>query len=106
MPPVGDLDRLRRAGAGAFGEAAGPVAADHLDAGMLAKPGGEDLGGAVVQNIDGPVGGHVDEDGGVGVAAPFGELVHAHDGERVDLGIGQRPDQPDQQGTRRRDTQP
>ena len=30
MPPVGDLHRVRRAGAGALGVGAGPVPADHL----------------------------------------------------------------------------
>lgn len=105
MPPVSDFDRLRRALAGAFGVTAGPVAADHLHAGMLTQPGGEDLAGAAVQDIDGPVGGRVDEDRGVGLAAPFGEVVHAQDRDRADLGVGQCPDQPDQQGAGHEDAQ-
>jgi len=34
VEPVGDLDRLRRAGAGSVRERARPVTADHLDAGV------------------------------------------------------------------------
>jgi hypothetical protein len=40
VPAVSDLDGLWRAGAGAVGVGAGPVAADHLGAGVGAKPGG------------------------------------------------------------------
>jgi hypothetical protein len=41
MPPVCDLDRLRRSGRGAFGEERRAVPADDLDAGPLGEPGSQ-----------------------------------------------------------------
>jgi hypothetical protein len=47
VPPVGDPDGPRRALPGAVGVDVGPVAGDHLDAGVVAQPGGEGDGVAV-----------------------------------------------------------
>ena len=44
VEPVGNLDRLRSAGANAVGKGTGPVAGDDLDAGMRLQPGGDGLG--------------------------------------------------------------
>jgi len=52
VPPVGDLDRARRAPRAAVGIAAGPVAADELRAGAGSQPGGERISGPVGQHID------------------------------------------------------
>jgi hypothetical protein len=51
VEPVGDLDGVRRSGAGTVGVGAGPVPADHLDAGMSGKPVGERLGVAAFQQV-------------------------------------------------------
>jgi ethanolamine transporter EutH len=45
MPPVGDLDRERRAFCCAFGVAAAAVPADHLHARVGVQPGPERLRG-------------------------------------------------------------
>ena len=44
MPPVGDLDGLRRPLAGALGVGAGPIAHDDLDRRMVLEPRGQGLG--------------------------------------------------------------
>jgi hypothetical protein len=76
MPPVGDLDRVRGAGGGAFGVAAGPVPTDHLHSRVCSQPAGEGLGLTVGQHVDRLTGFHVDQDGGVAVTPPLCELVH------------------------------
>lgn len=49
MPAVGHLESIRRALAGAVSIGTGPVARDHLHAGVLAQPGSQDSGLAVRQ---------------------------------------------------------
>ena len=88
VPAVGDLDGSWRAGAGAVGVGAGPVAADHPGAGMLAKPDRERLCLSVFQQVDGPVGGHVYQHGAVDPAAAEREIVHTQHGHLPDLGSG------------------
>jgi hypothetical protein len=96
VPAIGDLLGSWRAGAGAVGVGAGPVTADHPGAGMLAKPGRERLRLPVLQQVDGPVGGHVHQHRAVGAAAAEREVVHAQHGHLVDLGIWERAQQPQQ----------
>ena len=84
---VRDLDGIRCALAGALGVGAGPVPADDLYAGVVAQPLGEGFGLAVFQHVDGPVRVHVDQDGGVGMAFSFREVIDAKDGDLADPGI-------------------
>jgi hypothetical protein len=44
MPPVGDLNGLRRSLAGSIGVGAGPIADDDLDRWMVLEPRGQGLG--------------------------------------------------------------
>ena len=44
MPPVGDLNGLRRSLAGSIGVGAGPIADDDLDRRMVLEPRGQGLG--------------------------------------------------------------
>ena len=69
MPPVGDLDCLRGALAGAVGVGAGPVPADHLGSGVLLQPFGEGVRLPVAQQVYGLAGLGVDQDGPVVPAA-------------------------------------
>jgi hypothetical protein len=85
---VGHLDGVRCSLPGALGVGAGPVAADDLHAGVVFQPLGESVGLAVVQHVDGPVGVHVNQDGRVGMAAPFGEVIHAQHGDLANRRIG------------------
>ena len=62
---VGDLDRVRRPGAGAVREGAGAVTADHLDAGTGGQPVRERLGVAALQQVERGAGLAVDQQGAV-----------------------------------------
>ncbi len=75
MPSVGDLDRGRRAGAGALGECSGPVAADYLGTGMRAQPGRQGVRLPVREQVDGRAGIDIDQQRAVGVAAAEREVV-------------------------------
>lgn len=97
VPAIGALGCLGCAFEGAFGIGAGAVAADHL--GVVAEPVGKDGGLTVDQKVDGPVGGHVDQDSAMAVAATGGEVVQARRGDLADVGIGKSVNQPDQGGT-------
>jgi len=77
VPSVGDLDGGGCAAGGAFGVAAGPVPADHLDPRVFVEPGGQAVGGAIVEHVDHPAAGHVDQHGPVAVAASPGEVIDA-----------------------------
>ena len=52
MPPVGDLNGLRRPLAGSIGVGAGTIADDDLDRRMVLEPRGQGLGRAVGQQVD------------------------------------------------------
>ena len=95
---VGHLDGVRCSLAGALGVGACPVPADDLHAGVVFQPLGQGGGLAVLQHVDGPVGVHVDQDGRVGMAAPFREVIHAQHRDLAGPGIGQSADQPGQRG--------
>jgi hypothetical protein len=96
MPAISDLDRLGRAAAGAVGVGTGPVAADDLGAGMRLQPGSKRLRLPVLQQVDRPVGGHVHQHGAVDPATPERKIIHTQHGHLVDLGVGQRAQQPQQ----------
>jgi hypothetical protein len=49
------LDRVRRTLPASFGIGASTIADNDLDAGVAAQPGGEDLGGAIVEQVDRPM---------------------------------------------------
>src|SRR5579863_5579253 len=69
VPPVGDLLRTGCALPRAVGVGAGPVAADHLYPGMLLQPVRDGARLAVAEQVNGPAGLDVDEDGAVVPAA-------------------------------------
>jgi DNA invertase Pin-like site-specific DNA recombinase len=83
---VSDLDRLRRTKPATFGIPARTVTTNHLSAWVSAQPGGEGIGAAVGQQVNGPAGVHVDDDAAVGVALAEREIVDADHGDRAGLG--------------------
>lgn len=88
VPPVGDLDRLRRAAGCRVGVGPGAVPADDLHARVPREPGGHGVRGAVGQEVDRAVGADVDQHGAVMVSATQGEIV---DPDLHQLaGLGQR----------------
>jgi hypothetical protein len=96
VPPAGDLLGTGRALAGAQRVTPGSVSADQLDAGVCAEPAGEGAGLPVGQDAGDAVAVHVHQDAGVRLATSLGPVIHAENRDLADLGIGQRPDQPDQ----------
>ncbi len=85
---------MRRAGA--FGIAGGTVAADDLDSGVVSQPAGQGGGLAVGQQVNGPAGLNVDQDGAVNVALEQGEVVDPEHPRRRCHRVGHRADQPQQ----------
>ncbi|UVS79425.1 hypothetical protein Actkin_03173 [Actinokineospora sp. UTMC 2448] len=77
MPAIGDLDRLGRTTSGSVGIGARAVTTDDTDTGMPRQPRGHGVRRSVRQQIDRPVGAHVDEHGAVVVSAAEGEIVHS-----------------------------
>jgi hypothetical protein len=96
VPPIGNLPGIGRALPAAQREAAGPVPADQPDTRMSAEPGGEGAGLPVGEDVDDAMSVHVEQDAGVRLATPLGPVIYAEHCDLADLGIGQRPDQPDQ----------
>jgi len=76
---ISNLTRSRRALPCTFGIRLRPVSHDDLDAGMGAQPGRQGLGGPAFEEIDRTMGLEIDEDGGVHLAAPEGEIIDAED---------------------------
>lgn len=68
MPPVRDLDRLRRSCCGALGEERRAVPADHLDAGPLCEPRGQARCFPVREEVDRTAGSHAHQDSAVAAA--------------------------------------
>ena len=85
VPGVGHLHRLWGAGAGALRVGSGPVAADALHLGVSQEPGGQRPRVASRQDVDGTAALQVDQDGGVRVTFPQGEIV---DAEHPDVSDG------------------
>ena len=96
VPGVGHLLGLRCTRAGAVAEGAGAVAADDPHLRVVVQPGGEGVRGAVGEDVDRPVGIHVDEDCRVGAAAAYGELVHAQMRDEARRRDGQCADETEQ----------
>lgn len=92
MPPVRDLDGLRRTGGGALGEERRPVPAHDLDAGPIGEPGRQAGCLPVGQQVDRTAGFYVDENGAVVAALAGGVLVDA-DHTRGHLRLGKGVDQ-------------
>jgi hypothetical protein len=106
VPAVGDLDRSRCTLTGAVGVGAGAVAAHHLGAGVLPQPVGEGVGVPVAQQVHRAVGGHVDQDGAVVVAAAQREVVDAEHGHAGGRRVGQRAEQAQQGAAADRQPEP
>lgn len=90
MPPVRDLDGLRGAGGGTFGEERRPVPAHDFDTRPVGEPGRQAGRFPVRQQVDGTAGLHVDEEGAVVAALAGGVLVDADHPRCGDLRFGQR----------------
>src|SRR5919202_5399845 len=76
---VGNLDRARCALAGAVGQRATAVPADHLDARVLTQPGRERPRGDVRKQVDGPGAFLVDQDQAILPTATMRPLIDAED---------------------------
>lgn len=106
MPPVGDLDRVGRAGGRSVCVGAGTVSADHLHTRVLVQPACEGAGFTVRQQVDRSVGAYVDEHGAVPVTAPQREIVHAEHRDLPGLRIRYRADRPQHRAASPRHSQP
>jgi hypothetical protein len=93
VPPVRDLVRVGCALPGAVGVRARAVTADHLYPGMGLQPVRDGIGLAVAEQVNGPAGLHVDDDGAVVPAPPEREVVDPDDRQGAGFGVGQRHDQ-------------
>ncbi len=102
---VGDMDGVGGAEPCGLGIEGGAVTADDLDSGMRGQPGTDGLDGAVGQQVDGPTGLDVDQDGRVDVAFAQGELVDPQHSRRRRRGLGDSAYQPEQRGTADRDSE-
>ena len=63
---------------------------------MLPKPGRERLGLPVLQQVDGPMGGHIHQDRAVDAATAERKIVHTQHRHLADLRVRQRAQQPQQ----------
>jgi hypothetical protein len=98
VPPVGHLHRLRGAGGCALGVATSPVPANHLHPGMIQQPGGERARFTIGQHVNRLTGLHIDQDGGVAVTPPPGELVHPQHPRRRDRRVRHPANDPQKRG--------
>jgi hypothetical protein len=97
VPLVRDLGSSRRATGATIGVNPGPVPADHPHAGTLRQPGGEGIRRPFRQDINGPAGLHIGQQGAVAPPPTQRELIHAqHPRRRDGCRIGQGPDHPQQ----------
>jgi hypothetical protein len=97
VPAVPALDGVRQRRADGLAACPGPVAGDDLDAGVLAEPVLDDIGGAAFQDVDAPAGLGVDEDGRVDQAPPQGKIVNPQHAGHFQGGQGD-PEQDPQRG--------
>ena len=79
VPAVSNLNGVWGALAHPVGVGAGTVACDHLDAGMLAKPGGQCFRLPIGQEVHDAVTLQVDQDGSVTVATAPGPIINGKD---------------------------
>jgi hypothetical protein len=88
MPPVGDLDGVRRTPRGSVGIGAGAVADHDRDARVPLQPRRQGVGAAVGQQVDDPSALEIAQDGAVAPALAPSPVVHAEHTDRWDrLGI-------------------
>ena len=86
MPPVGDLDGLRRPRAGSIGVGAGPIAHDDLDRRMVLEPRGQGLALPVGQQLDPAPALEITEDRAVVAAlAPVIDPEHTRRERRIEI---------------------
>jgi hypothetical protein len=76
---IGHLEGFGGAIRSGLGIGTSAVAAEDLHAGVLVQPGGDGLGVAVRQEIDGAVALPIDEDGAVCLAFAEREVIEAED---------------------------
>ena len=79
VPAIGHLDRIGRRFVRGPGIGRGPIAADDLNAGMLAEPASEGRGFAIRQQVDGAAPFEVDEDRAEGRRPAKGEIIDTED---------------------------
>jgi hypothetical protein len=96
MPPVGDLDRQRRALGCAFGVAAAAVAADDLHARMRIEPACERLRGSLRQHVHRPASLDIHQHRAVDVSLAQREVVHSQHQRHAGSRVGRGADQPEQ----------
>jgi hypothetical protein len=90
MPPVGDLNGLRRSLAGSIGVGAGPIADDDLDRWMVLEPRGQGLGRAIGQQVDPAPALEITEDRAVVAAlapSPVIDPEHTRRERRLEIGL-------------------
>jgi hypothetical protein len=92
VPAVGDLNGLRRAGAGAADVFVGAVAADDLDLGMHFQPLAQGVSGALGQEVHRAVPFQVTQDRAIAVALAKGPVVNAEDADGWTLREWSPPD--------------
>ena len=102
VPAVRDLHRLGCSGPGSIRVGPATVPADDLGSGMGLQPLAEGVALAVRQQVDRPMGVHIDQDSSVDTPAAQGKVVdpehphwaHARVGQRHDQGQQRRPTHP------------
>src|SRR6516162_4064656 len=77
MPAVGDLEGLRRAGAGSLAVSRGAIAADDLNTRMVAEPFLDGGGFAVGQQVDDPSAFQIDDNGAIALSLAEGPVIDA-----------------------------
>jgi hypothetical protein len=90
MPPVGDLNGLRRSLAGSLGVGAGTIADDDLDRRMVLEPRGQGLGRAIGQQVDPAPALEITEDRAVVAAlapSPVIDPEHTRRERRLEIGL-------------------
>lgn len=96
MPAVSNLLGLGCSHTCAFGIRPGTITTNRGDARVGAKPRGEARRGAIREQIDRPVGGHVQQDGSIRVAAFEREIIDTQHGDCSDRRVRNGADQTQQ----------
>ena len=97
MPAIRDLHRVRCPLGHSGGVGFRPIPRHDRHLGMGLEPGGDGLGGAVLEQIDRAVPVQIHHDGAIGVAFAFGPIVDADGTRRWGLRRGETP-HPAQEG--------
>ena len=91
VPAVPALHGVRQRRADGLAVGPRPVTGDDLDAGVLAEPVLDDIGGASFQDVDAPAGLGVDEDRRVDEAPPQREIVNPQHAGHFQVGEADPP---------------